>query len=351
MELNKQNYYIDFLKFVFSLIIVFFHTWIFNGVFHTGYFNRGYYAVDFYFIVTGYLLFDSVYRKYWKKNIKDSELGKNTFKFVFSKIKGLLPYIGLSFILGFIFTYLCGLIKNFNFSSFLSNNVIAEVLQLSFLEGNYSINTPIWYISVMIVVLFITFPLLVKYKDNYIYFIGIPIVLFSIGLTNYLGININAPTEAKFIFINGFYKGLIFINLGVISYVLSRWIEKLKITKNYKIILTIFETLGYIFLILAMHYHLCDSYLYGIGFTILVALTFSNQTLVSGLFKSSNWKKLGKFGFVLYLNNYYFINFIKSYYHYSYRNLVIIYLIHVLVVSILSYILIDIILPKVVEKK
>lgn len=345
--LKKQNYYIDFLRFIFSLIIVFYHSWIFKGVFHTGYFNRGYYAVDFYFIVTGYLLFDSICRKFKKKSVKDSELGKVTFKFVFDKIKGLLPYIGLSIILGLIFIHL----RDFSLSSLLSDNVVAEVLQLSFLEGKYSINTPLWYISVMIIVLFILFPLLLKYRDNYVYFIAFPLIIFVIGLTNYMGININSPSEVKFIFINGFYKGMIFINLGIISYSVSRWIESLKLKKKVRIILTIFETLGYLFLILAMHYHLCDSYVFGLGFTILVSLTFSGQTLISGIFKSSFWKRLGKFGFVLYLNNYYFIYFIKTYYNYSYNNLVIIYLVHVFIISILSYILIDGILPKIIQKK
>ena len=344
--LKKQNYYIDFLRFIFSLIIVFYHSWIFKGVFHTGFFNRGYYAVDFYFIVTGYLFFDSICRKYGKKSVKDSELGKVTLRFLFDKIKGLLPYIGLSIILGLIFTR----IRDLSFNSLLSDNVVCEVLQLSFLVGKYSINTPLWYISVMIIVLFILFPLLVKYRDNYVYFIAFPLVLFVIGLTNYLGININSPSEVKFIFINGFYKGLIFINLGIISYSISKWFESLKLQKNVRIILTVLETLGYLFLILAMHYHLCDGYVFGLGFMILVSLTFSGQTLVSGIFKSNFWKKLGKFGFVLYLNNYYFIYFIKTYYNYSYNNLVIIYLIHVFIISVLSYILIDIILPKITQK-
>jgi peptidoglycan/LPS O-acetylase OafA/YrhL len=56
----SYNYFIDLLKFIFSVIIVFYHSWIFTGEYGAGFFNHGYLAVDFYFIVTGYLMMQSI---------------------------------------------------------------------------------------------------------------------------------------------------------------------------------------------------------------------------------------------------------------------------------------------------
>jgi peptidoglycan/LPS O-acetylase OafA/YrhL len=60
MKEKQENYFIDFLRFVFSVCIVFYHSWMFAGEFGKGIFNYGYLAVDFYFIVTGYLMINSM---------------------------------------------------------------------------------------------------------------------------------------------------------------------------------------------------------------------------------------------------------------------------------------------------
>lgn len=60
---SQENYYIDFLRFLFSISILCYHSWIFTGVFGNGLFNAGCYGVDFYFIVTGYLMMNSISKK------------------------------------------------------------------------------------------------------------------------------------------------------------------------------------------------------------------------------------------------------------------------------------------------
>ena len=56
MKKEGQNYFIDFLRFVFSVGILLYHSWSFTGEFGKGLFNAGYLGVDFFFIVTGYLM-------------------------------------------------------------------------------------------------------------------------------------------------------------------------------------------------------------------------------------------------------------------------------------------------------
>ena len=97
---NTENYYIDFLRFIFSFIILFYHSWLFTGNFGNGLFNAGYYGVDFYFIVTGYLMMNSISKK---KEGKDTL--KSTFQYIYNKFKRLFLSLILCFLIRIIFTY------------------------------------------------------------------------------------------------------------------------------------------------------------------------------------------------------------------------------------------------------
>lgn len=344
MKNNDRNYYIDFLKFIFSIIIVFYHSWLFTGVFGDGYFNRGFYAVDFYFIVTGFLFINSI-EKLTKKKTKES-IGLLNIKFVFNKIKQLLPNILFIFIIGYLLVYRTGAL---DYHKLFSNSNITEFLFSGFLNQGMFINKSCWYISVMIIVLFILFPLAYKFKKNYNYLIAPLIVIGTLGICNYFQIDINDPLGGDFIFINGFYKGIIFINLGVVAYELCNYIKKKQIKQT--ISLTIIETCIYLFLITNMQFDISDSYLIAILFLIGIAITFSNTSYSSKLFTSPIFQKLGKFGFILYLNNIPVRTFLLDKYHASYNEMLVIYWIMTIVLSIMSYILSETILPKYLEKR
>lgn len=149
------------------------------------------------------------------------------------------------------------------------------------------------------------------------------------------------PTTRNFVFIDGFYKALIFINLGIISYELSNYLKTLELTKYKKIIYSILEVLFYIFLILNTHYDIFGSCLTAVLFSFNIALTFSNISYVNNLFKSRFWKRLGKFGFILYLNHCYLRTFCVNNFNYSYNRMLIIYWIMIISISCLSYIIVE----------
>ena len=88
-EKDEQNYFIEFLRFVFSIAILIYHSWLFIGIYGEGIFRRGYLGVDFYFIVTGYLMINSLNRD--KK--KSKSILKESFDFVFKKYKNCSPSV------------------------------------------------------------------------------------------------------------------------------------------------------------------------------------------------------------------------------------------------------------------
>lgn len=336
---SKENYYIDFLKFVFSLIIMFYHSWIFAGPFGNGFMNYGFYGVDFYFIVTGYLMMNSI-SKNTKKDV-------STFKFIVKKVKRLLPGLIVTFIIGYALVYGRSCLDIHNL---LSNDVIGEFLQLTVFGYKSTINGSLWYISAMIIVLSILYPLSKKYKDKYIYFIAPLILLFTIGFVNSFDININDPGVLKVFLRNGFYKGLIFIILGNISFELTNYIKKMEISKFKKWIITILETLVYLSLIFNMHFNYMGSILVGLLFTINVAITFSDSSYASELFKHNVWHKLGKIGFYIFLINLPVRKYFLRHRIYSYPKMLICFSVLTIVLGLISYVVIEIIIPAIINK-
>lgn len=108
-ELKKENFFIDFIRFLCSIVIMFFHGRSFANVNDTIIFEMGYLAVNFYFILTGFLMMNSLMKS-----------NKDTFSFIKNKIKRLSPGIVLCFFVCYIFTY--GR-KSINLSILISNNV------------------------------------------------------------------------------------------------------------------------------------------------------------------------------------------------------------------------------------
>ena len=339
---NTENYYIDFLRFIFSFIILFYHSWLFTGNFGNGLFNAGYYGVDFYFIVTGYLMMNSISKK---KEGKDTL--KSTFQYIYNKIKRLFPSLIVCFLVGIIFAYGRNVL---DIRLLLSNRIIGELLQLGIFGYDMTINVSWWYISAMLFVLMFLYPLAKKYKGKYIYYIC-PLILFiTLGLIRKLDININDPLCWTFIFRNGFYKALIFIILGNISFELSKKIQKQKFNKKQKIIITIVETLIYLLLILSMHFDYFGSILMALLFTINIAITFSNQSLTSDLFKSSFWTKLGKFGFYIYLTHMSIRVYLSRHNHYRYRIMLLYFCLISIVVSAFCYFIVEVLFVKLKKK-
>ena len=343
---ENRNYYIDFLRFVFSIVIVFYHSWIFAESWGKSYYNRGFYAVDFYFIVTGFLFINSL-EKLISKNPKESVEVLN-IKFVFNKVKQLIPNILFIFVIGYLLNYRSSAL---DYQNLFSDQTITEVLFSGFLGKDMVINSACWYISVMIVVLFLLFPIVYKYKKKYNYYICPLLIAITLGIVNYHEININNPLATSYIFINGFYKGIIFINLGVLAYELYGYLKQLELSKGKRIGVTVFETITYVALFLNTFYPIFNSYLTAILFVINVAITFSNISYTSLLFTSSKLQQLGKFGFILYLSNIPVRKLVLNSHLISYNRKLVLYWILVFVLSVMSYILSEVIIKRLQEKK
>ena len=88
--MEKRNGFVDFLKFVFAIIILFHHSVeLFRG--SNTYFISGYIAVEFYFMVSGYLLAKKSEHSL-TDNCSKSIYDENIKAFI-RKVKSFFPYI------------------------------------------------------------------------------------------------------------------------------------------------------------------------------------------------------------------------------------------------------------------
>lgn len=333
---NDYNYFIDFVKFIFSIIIVFYHTWVFSYGYGYGLFNYGYLAVGFYFIVTGYLMMQSLEKE---KNSKE-KIGIRTIRFIRKKIGNIFPYILFSFIVGSIIIYAEDCL---NLSFWLKNNMLAEISQIGILGFKFSINGATWYISAMLVALSILYPLAVKFKDNYNTLVAPLLLIFFLWLVNSFGIKIDSPTEINFIGFNGLYKAFIFLILGNMSYFVTKKFKTLNFNKTGKVVLTIIEAALLISLICNMHFYMFGTIAFALMTLLLVVIAFSGKSYSNKIFSSPFYKKLGTFGFIMYLNNMYFRTAIRhSTLSFRYRNFVILYFGLTFAMSLLIYYLVPI---------
>ena len=345
---NKQeNYFIDFLRFLFSLSILFYHSWVFAGAYGNGIFSYGYLAVDFYFIVTGYLMINSIYKN---KKSKLSTLNES-FNFIYKKVKKLFPSLLVTFIIGIVFVYGRSVFSDYEL--LLSNKLLPELFQLGIFGYDLSVNSSWWYISAMIFVLMLVYPLATKYKKEYCVYIAPLIIVFTLGIVNMYKININNPLGITLLLRNGFYKALIFIPLGNISYVLSNKIKDKNLSKYKSILLSVFEIVIYVILLLNLNRLHMGTFLYAVLLMINISITFSNVTIPSKIFKHSIWKKIGNYGFYIFLCNISIRTYmLKNYMHLNltYNQLLICFVTITCITSLVIYLIVEILLKDYIFK-
>lgn len=330
---KERNHFIDFMKFIFSFIIVAYHSWLFIGFEKPSLFKYGCFAVEFYFIVTGYLMMRSIDIKTNKTNA-----GISTLEFLKNKLKPIFPYILVSFIIGSVALFKGRLISD---KILFSNSFILEILQLGVIGIDYYVNNATWYISAMLIALFVLYPIAIKTKKNYPTLIAPLILLLFLILKFSLDINILDPISKTNFGLNGLYRAFIYIPLGNILYKLTKKIKKCNFTNFGKIILTIIELTSYIVVILAMHYNLFGDVLISILIAIAVMISFSSKSYTYKYLNFKIFEKLGKFGFIMYLNNIYVRNYmINNGYVYGYKKTFTIYIIAVFTISLICYILV-----------
>lgn len=206
--MKKSN--IEILRFIFTIMIALHHFYIYK----IGWLEKGYIAVEFFFILSGYLLINSCERN----------SSTNAGEYTLHKIVRFYPHYFFSF-----FIMSCVIV----IEEFMNHEVtfgglakmtiesLPEILMIQNIGiyggGN---NYPVWYFSVLIVGGHILYFLINKYESLMINFI-LPIVVMMGCTYIFLGNNVDMWASVNGIYIP-FVRGIVDMSIGVISYKIGK---------------------------------------------------------------------------------------------------------------------------------
>lgn len=230
-NIKKHNGIISFWKFIFSIVIAFFHTNQFYADNVSPIFRLGYIAVEFYFIITGFYFAKKVLKEsYNKKNI-----GIETVKFTISKIK--------TFFLPLLIIYVIQLIGIIVYEQYTVSQIVDTIWSFLLCRnlgiGSVRILGQLWYLSVMIIGLMILYPFVKKYKENFIYLICPIFVVLGLSFIYHNYGTIDVANRYWFYAFNpSIIRGLVDISIGMLLFLIHENLKNVKYTTTFKIFLT-----------------------------------------------------------------------------------------------------------------
>lgn len=303
MTPSKRNGVVDFMRFIFSVVIVLHHGRnLGGGASNVLFADAGYIAVEFFFLVSGFLMAKSAL----SAPISGRGLGAETLTFLWKKIKAILPY------------YLFAVVFSYGYTAYAGDYTAAETVRnfllgfwdLSFLRVAGFKSTTIvratWYLSAMFLSMMILYPMLRKWKRNFTHLIAPLIAIFLTGYLSQKYTSLNLYINTWDTVFPGLLRGLAEISLGCVCYVICEKLKGVSCTLFSRILITLTQVMGYGFLIYCMH-DLPDAKRF--DFVLLpilalcVTLSFSGQGIAVGLFRGKVFPWLGKMSMIVYLNH------------------------------------------------
>lgn len=320
MSHKKRNGTIDILRFLFCIGILMFHIekYIFeepslkNGI-HFDLFPHGSIGVEFFFLVTGWLMAQSICSR--KKSNGEKKLFSETGTFIKRKYLSILPYSVVATLFVFIVNCFVNnwgdkeIIKKFVAS--IPNFFIIQMTGISY----YNPNHITWYLSSMMIAICILFPLAYKFYDKFVK------LIIPIGGTLILGIMFagfgksltGVMTWTGFGY-KGTIRGIIEIGFGMVSFEISQYLQSLKIRRKYKYLLGFVELICYvgIFMFIMLTFPKSSEIIALVVIWVGVTITFSGVTRID-IFDNKLSGFVGKISLPIYLCQLAAINIVQQF--------------------------------------
>lgn len=299
MNIKTNRNAIDFLKFVFAILIVLFHSRMMTDYQENWIAINGRIGVEFFFIVSGLLMCASSNRS------AESNIGLDTGIFMWRKICRLMPNVVIAYFISFVvYHYNAGIT---DYSKIILNAV--KSIPDIFLIKNSGIrfpsyNGPTWYLSSMLLNMLVLYPILRKLKDGF-YIFALWFMLFVLGYFFQTFGTLSDLESWNGYILKGTLRGTVGLLAGAICYKASNYLSMNNYTKFGRAILMLFEWSCYIIaVVLSCTYapSRLDYFIF-LLFMIGITITYSNVTFDDKIFHSSFFHWLGTFSFSLYLGH------------------------------------------------
>lgn len=297
-RVQKRNGELDFLKLIFSIIIVSFHSGNFIQS-ENGYFKGGSIAVDFFFIVSGAMMARNAAQKAYEEN-----LGIDTFEFMKKKILRFMPNIYVAWAIAFV-------VKHWHCISWkqVMKDFFSSIWELLFLTNTgtvgYLSNGATWYISAMILIMLLLWPLIRKYKENFFYIIAPLMILFLLGYSYQNFPSLKRPMKWQGLCLRSMIRGTMEICMGCLSFRMAEFMKKTSFTNVAKTLLFAISWLGYGGVIWYSYSHTGSKadWILLMILWLSVTITCSEKSIVMPLFSHKLFSWFGSFSFSLYLGH------------------------------------------------
>ena len=235
--MKKHNGYISFWKFVFCIGVALFHVGYFNETDGVTLFRGGYILTEFFFITSGYYLAKRCYGA----PCDPEQLGVETFRYVFGKVKAFFPCILLA--------HIAGLLVHIRFNGIGIYRIVISVWNLLFLQNAgfttfWSANVPIWYISAMLLSMWAVYPLLRRYRDRYALIAAPLLGVLLLGYLSQKYSNLNLASQFDVVVHAGLIRAFAELNLGVVAFKLAQYLSGLRLTRAGKGLFALTALLG-----------------------------------------------------------------------------------------------------------
>jgi peptidoglycan/LPS O-acetylase OafA/YrhL len=349
-KLTNSSYLpmVDFWKCIFTIAIILYHANKMEGFEKANLFPYGYIFVEFFFMVSGFFMAKSIFDM---QNKPIKSLGDETWRFTFKKIKGIYTPIFVAFWIHFIIRMIIEEVEAPDLYLEITHTIRELTLTYStgLTVGRYH-NGPTWYISSMLIGMFLIYPLLRKFYSTFSSVVAPAFALLAYAYLqrNYSSINLSAH-YGEWICL-GLLRAICGILIGVFIFTL---INKVKETKQEftiagKSLLVILE-LGlavYLMLIAANYDKLFKDKFYGyfamILQAILVFVLFLNPVKIKNALFSKACMWAGEISFYYYLNHRIWTRVFETYIPdlgYGKKQVILLYFIHTTVSVIFSMVL------------
>ena len=308
---SRRNGRIEILRFVFAFIVLLHHSRYLLGD-DNCYFLGGSLGVEFFFIVSGFLMMNTVDRIVSSKNYNtipvDRNLANETASFIKKKIQAVLPQFPIAWFIGLIFVIIIGQMSIVEaFEEFKEDFWELSLLKMT---GIYDggLDGVMWYISSMLICMTILYPLLRKFP-HMMRKIWCPFfALMLLGMMCILDGHPRNPTKVYSIIYKGNIRAFAEICIGIWSFDIVRKIKNINWSGLARVIFEIVQLAGYLMAIVYMYMEKPgrDDYFFLMILSISVILSFAQVGILSEVYNNRFSMILGRFSAAMYFSHLYY---------------------------------------------
>lgn len=310
-KLENSSYIpmVDFWKFIFTIAIILYHANKIEGFEKANLFPYGYIFVEFFFMVSGFFMAKSICAM---QNNAIKNLGDETWRFTFKKINGIYIPFFIAFWIHFVIRMIIEETPLRSILVEITHSIRELTLTYSsgITIGRYH-NGPTWYISSMIIAMFIIYPFLRKYYKTFssVFAPVFALLTYAYLQNEYSSINLSSH-YGKYICL-GLLRAICGICVGIFIFNL---IDKVKNTNTEftiagksALLLIEFGLALYLILIAANYENWFKAKYYGylamVLQAILVFILFLDPIKIKNALFANLCKWAGEISFYYYLNH------------------------------------------------